>query len=113
MRFWASQKVPAGRPLADSRFRHDLAPRAPLGAQGGNLAGIYPRPSEALSLGPSIAQPRLHALLNQRALELSHSTDDLKHEPARRRAEIQVVAETHESDAARLELRECVQQVAE
>ena len=60
-----------------------------------------------LSLSPSIAQPRLHALLNQRALELSHSTDDLKHEPAGRRAEIQVVAETHEGYAARLELREC------
>jgi len=44
-----------------------------------------------------IPQPGPHALLDKRPLELGHGSDDLEHKPARRRAEIQVVAETDDA----------------
>src|ERR1019366_3502820 len=69
------------------------------------------RPSEPLPFGASIAQSGPDALLDQRPLELCHGADDLEHQPARRRAQIKIVAEADKGYSVCAKVRERIDQM--
>jgi len=69
-----------GAPLADIEGTAHLGPRKHLPAQFGysRSVNVHAGPSELLTLGASIAQSGLDALLDERPLELRHGADDLE-----------------------------------
>lgn len=58
------------------------------------------------SLCLSVSQTGLDTLLNQRPLELRHCANDLEHQPARGRAQVQIVAQADERYAVGDEIGE-------
>ena len=65
---------------------------------------------EALASGPGVSQAGLHSLLDESPFKLGHGDDDLKHQPTRGRAEVEVVPETDERESAGLEFRKGIDQ---
>jgi hypothetical protein len=69
------------------------------------------RPSQNLSPELRISQPSTNTLLNEGAFELRHCADNLKHQPAGRRGEIEIVTEADKSNAIAVEVGEGVNEV--
>src|SRR5512133_446866 len=84
-------------------------------SQPGHVVAVdYPaRPAERLSPELRISQPGTYTLLNKGAFELCHCPDDLKHQPTRRRGQIQVIPQTHKSHTVRIEIGKRVDEVLE
>ncbi len=78
-----------------------LGPGKPVTSQfsHSNSVNLDARPSELLALRPGIAQPSLDPLLDERSLELGHGADDLEHQAAGWRAQIEVVSEADKRDS--------------
>src|ERR1700733_2803224 len=70
-------------------------------------------PSQALALRPCIAQTGPDSLLDQRALEFRHRTNDLKHEPTGGRGQVEIVFQADELHPERLKLSERSHQMLE
>src|SRR5208337_112928 len=100
-------------PLAHIEGSTYLRPRQPVTARCKHAVSVNlsARPSELLALGPRIAQPGLDALLDKRSLKLGHGTDDLKHQAAGGRAEVEVVAEADEGDSIGAKICERIDEV--
>ena len=78
------------------------------------VATDYPaRPSQRLPFELRVPQPRPDSLLNQRTFKFCHCADDLKHEPPRRRGEVQIVTEADKSNTVAVKVCESVDEVLE
>jgi hypothetical protein len=109
---YSSEPVRSSQP--DSKFLCNRAPRRSRMPQIGNrgLIDISAQPPEPLAFRTSIAESCTNPLLNQCALKLRHGSDNLKHQPARPRAAVQVVSQAYESNPESLQFRQGVYQVA-
>src|SRR5215472_9302872 len=70
-------------------------------------------PAELAALGSGVSHSSLDALTNEVAFKLPHGSDDLKHEPAGWSAEVEAIAEGHERNTQRLQVRQTQNQVLE
>jgi hypothetical protein len=100
-------------PLAHIEGSAYLGPRKPFTPERSHPVSVDhgAGPSEFLPLGASIAQTSPNTLLDERSLELCHGSDYLEHESARRRAEIEIVAEADKCNAIGAKVRESVDQM--
>src|SRR5262249_31103456 len=67
--------------------------------------------SQRLPLELCVTQSGPDSFLNQRAFKLRHRTNDLKHQPARRRREVKIVTEADKSDTVAVKVCERVDEV--
>jgi len=68
-------------------------------------------PAKFLAFRPCVSQTCPNPLLDERSLELGHGADDLEHQPTRRGAEIEVIAEADKRDAIGAQVCEGVDQM--
>jgi hypothetical protein len=69
------------------------------------------RPSLTPLAFACVGQPAF-TLLDQGTFKLGHGADDLKHEPARRRRQVEIVAQADEGQSQGIEFRQSVDQMA-
>lgn len=71
----------------------------------------YAGAPETLPFGFRVPKARLYPLLDQRAFELGHGSNDLKHQPAGWCAEVEIVPQTDETESQRLQFSQSIDQV--
>ena len=86
--------------------------RTLLSQPGHRVAVDYPaRATQRFSFELRITQSGPDSLLNQRAFKFRHCPDYLKHEPAGRRREVQIVTQAHKGHTVRIEIGKCVDEL--
>lgn len=88
-----------------------VAPAFSAATTAPSFSAARRRPAAAAPAAASCRKPRLHTLLDQRALELGESAADLEQEFPLRRSCIHLLCQRPKGDAPRLEIRHRGQQM--